>query len=134
MSQTRMTKQRMVILEELRNVTSHPTADEVYNIVRTRLPRISLGTVYRNLDLLAESGEIIKLEAAGTQKRFDGNLSPHQHVRCMHCGAIGDVHTAISLPNIMSATADGFHIAGARIEFDGTCAECSAKEILAHTA
>ena len=61
--QTRMTRQRAVILEELRKTKSHPTADELYSIVRERLPRISLGTVYRNLDFLAETGEILKLEA-----------------------------------------------------------------------
>ena len=56
--QTRMTRQRMVILEELRKVKTHPTADELYAMVRTRMPRISLGTVYRNLDFLTESKEI----------------------------------------------------------------------------
>ena len=60
--QTRMTRQRMVILEELRKVKTHPTADELYAMVRTRMPRISLGTVYRNLDFLTESKEILKLE------------------------------------------------------------------------
>ena len=64
--QTRMTRQRAVILEELRKVKTHPTADELYSIVRERLPRISLGTVYRNLDFLADTGEIRRLEAAGT--------------------------------------------------------------------
>ncbi|MGE5577510.1 MAG: Fur family transcriptional regulator, partial [Syntrophothermus sp.] len=53
-----MTRQRQIILEELKNVTTHPTADEVYEMVRRRLPRISLGTVYRNLELLAEEGII----------------------------------------------------------------------------
>ena len=62
--QTRMTRQRMVILEELRKVKTHPTADELYAMVRTRMPRISLGTVYRNLDFLTESKEILKLESA----------------------------------------------------------------------
>ena len=56
--QTRMTRQRAVILEELRKVKTHPTADELNSIVRERLPRISLGTVYRNLDFLADTGEI----------------------------------------------------------------------------
>ena len=64
--QTRMTRQRMVILEELRKVKTHPTADELYAMVRTRMPRISLGTVYRNLDFLTESKEILKLESAGS--------------------------------------------------------------------
>ncbi|MBZ2170531.1 Fur family transcriptional regulator [Nitratidesulfovibrio sp. SRB-5] len=125
--QTRMTKQRMVILEELRNVHSHPTADEVYGMVRQRLPRISLGTVYRNLDLLAESGDILKLESAGAQKRFDGNVTPHQHVRCTQCGRVGDVMEPVRLPDISGAGAPGFIILSGRIEFEGVCEACASK-------
>ena len=66
----------MVILEELRKVKTHPTADELYAMVRTRMPRISLGTVYRNLDFLTESKEILKLESAGSIRRFDGDTRP----------------------------------------------------------
>lgn len=126
MTQTRMTKQRMVILEELRKVDTHPTADEIYGMVRARMPRISLGTVYRNLDLLAESGEILRLEAAGTQKRFDGNTMHHQHVRCIRCGRVGDVMEPLTVPQAHLATANGFTIVGARIEFEGICDHCAA--------
>ncbi|MDR2745258.1 MAG: transcriptional repressor, partial [Desulfovibrio sp.] len=76
-----MTRQRSVILEELRKVDTHPTADELYTIVRVRLPHISLGTVYRNLEYLVAAGEIARLESAGTSMRFDGDVSGHQHVR-----------------------------------------------------
>lgn len=124
-TKTRMTRQRSVILEELRKVTNHPTADEIYSIVRERLPRISLGTVYRNLDFLAESGEILKLEAAGTTKRFDGNTAWHQHVRCTHCGRIGDVMTPQSPPGFAGIHVHGFIVTGARVEYDGVCAHCS---------
>lgn len=123
-AQTRMTKQRKVILEELRKVTSHPTADEVYDMVRQRLPRISLGTVYRNLDVLAETGEILKLESAGSQKRFDGNPMPHAHVRCLRCGKVGDVMGAEVSVSVEGASAPGFSIASARVEFDGVCDMC----------
>lgn len=123
--QTRMTRQRAVILEELRKVKSHPTADEVYSIVRERLPRISLGTVYRNLDFLADTGEILKLEAAGSTKRFDGDISWHQHVRCIECGRIGDVMTPQAPPGVNGLTVDGFVITGARVEYDGVCDRCS---------
>ncbi len=77
----RLTTQRQVILEELGKVTSHPTANEVYDMVRKRLPRIGLGTVYRNLELMAESGLILKLEVGGTQKRFDATTDLHYHIR-----------------------------------------------------
>ena len=59
----RMTRQRGIILEELRKINTHPSADEIYERVRKHLPRISLGTVYRNLEILSELGEIQKLEA-----------------------------------------------------------------------
>ena len=87
-SNLRMTRQREVILEELRKVNTHPSADEVYEMVRKRLPRISLGTVYRNLEILSESGDIQKLEPGCTLKRFDGNPSEHSHIRCIRCDRI----------------------------------------------
>ena len=124
MSQTRMTKQRAVILEALRSVRTHPTADEIYGLVRKKMPRISLGTVYRNLDLLASSGEIRRLDRAGVQKRFDGDLTPHQHVRCENCGSVGDVFPPLPLPDTSKANLSGFYIKKAEVEFIGLCATC----------
>lgn len=86
--QMRLTTQRQIILEELEKVTSHPTANEVYDMVRKRLPRIGLGTVYRNLELMAETGIILKIEVGGTQKRFDATTHPHYHIRCISCGKV----------------------------------------------
>lgn len=127
--QTRMTRQRAVILEELSKLTSHPTADELYNIVRTRLPRISLGTVYRNLDFLADSGQVLRLEVAGSTKRFDGNIAPHQHVRCVCCGKVADVFPPFPVPGTEGVSVPGFaEITGARIEFDGLCEHCAMLE------
>jgi len=87
----RLTNQRQVLMEELRKVSTHPTADELYDLVRERLPRTGLGTVYRNLELLSECGIITKLETGGKQKRFDGNTSPHYHIRCNTCGRVDDI-------------------------------------------
>lgn len=128
MPQTRMTKQRAIILEALRSVTSHPTADEIYTMVRRKLPRISLGTVYRNLDLLANTGEIIRLDRAGAQKHFDGNTMPHMHVRCKVCGRIGDTDGCVQIPSPGSVSAPGFVIEQTEVEFIGTCAECAKKQ------
>ncbi len=125
MSQVRMTRQRAIILEELRKVKTHPTADEVYSIVREKMPRISLGTVYRNLDFLAETGEILKLESAGSTKRFDADTSWHQHVRCTECGRVGDVMHPQEVPSTQNIQVEGFSITGARIEYDGICAQCA---------
>lgn len=124
----RMTKQRRIILEELRKLKTHPTADELYGIVRERLPRISLGTVYRNLDVLFENGEVLKLEAAGNQKRFDGDVSPHSHVRCIRCGRLGDVMQRTGGVDVEGYTAPGFEITHASIEFYGVCDDCAELE------
>jgi Fur family ferric uptake transcriptional regulator len=111
----------------LRKVTTHPTADEVYALVRKRLPRISLGTVYRNLDLLAEQNVIRKIEFAGNSKRFDGDTRPHQHVRCHKCGRLADIMLpAPPMPDMRRFIPPGFTITAARLEFDGLCDACAA--------
>ena len=121
----RVTRQRTIILEELRKVVTHPTADEIYTMVRRRLPRISLGTVYRNLDLLTEQGVILKIESAGNSKRFDGNTSPHQHARCQKCGRMADLMLPVPLPDTRHIVVPGFTITSARLEFDGLCDVCA---------
>ena len=123
-----MTQQRRVILEELQKLDSHPTADEVYERARRRLPRISLGTVYRNLEILSECGLIQKLELGGTQKRFDGRVENHYHVRCIRCGCIGDVSME-PLTTIENAIrgASNYEIIGSRLEFIGVCPQCKKK-------
>lgn len=127
MTQTRMTRQRALILELLRRTTSHPTADEIYGLVRKKLPRISLGTIYRNLDLLTSFGEILRLERGGSQKRFDGNPEPHQHVRCTVCGRVGDVSVSVAPPPCGKVQAEGFTVLGVEIEFTGLCDQCAAE-------
>ncbi|MDL2210953.1 transcriptional repressor [Desulfovibrio sp. OttesenSCG-928-O18] len=121
---TRNTKQRTVILKKLREVTSHPTADEVYAMTRESLPRISLGTVYRNLELLTRQGDILCLENSGAQKRFDGNPMPHHHVRCSECGKIGDVHAPVQTPGIDGLQVKGFTLTGVSVLFEGVCDSC----------
>ena len=121
----RMTRQRKVILEELRKVKTHPSADEIYEMVRRRLPRISLGTVYRNLEILSESGEIQKLEPGSTLKRFDGNPDTHHHIRCVQCGCIVDVDFDVEIKIQNGYAPHGaFRIIGHRLEFTGICPDC----------
>ncbi len=119
----RLTRQRKVILEALRSVKTHPTADEVYDMVRQELPKISLGTVYRNLEVLSEMGFIQKLEMAGLQKRFDGNPEPHYHIRCLNCGCVRDVDVEMNL-DMMEKNMSGFLVHGYRLEFFGICPDC----------
>jgi len=122
----RLTTQRQIILEELGKVTSHPTANEVYDMVRKRLPRIGLGTIYRNLELMAESGIILKLEVGGTQKRFDATVENHYHIRCSSCGRVDDVDIEVQEKiNQIAAGSCDYEILGHHIEFSGICKNCS---------
>lgn len=127
-TQTRQTRQRAVILEELQRSRQHPTAEEVYASVRERLPRISLGTVYRNLDFLAERGIIRRLGSNGGSRRFDGDMTPHQHVLCLRCGKVGDIFTDPAPPDLDCLSARGFaRITGAQTVYEGICESCSQK-------
>jgi len=125
----RMTQQRRVILEELRRENIHPTADQLYETVRKRLPHVSLGTIYRNLELLTAIGEIQTLEIAGSQKRYDGVAQQHYHVRCVYCGRIDDAPIAPlnRLEDKLYGTTV-YTIMGHRLEFLGLCPECSQNE------
>ena len=123
----RKTNQRKVILEELCKVYSHPTASEVYEMVRKKLPRVSLGTVYRNLELLSNCGTIQKLDFGEPHKRFDGNPTPHYHINCVQCGKVEDVH--IPLKKGLEDEAEsqtGYRISGHHVSYNGLCPECQA--------
>ncbi len=128
-SKLRMTKQRQLILEELSKVTSHPTADDMYQVLRKKMPRISLGTVYRNLEILYENGIIQKLDVGGTQKRFDANIIPHYHIRCTICGRVADIHIEphMELETEAKKVTD-FDIIQHRVEFLGICPQCKKRQ------
>ena len=97
-------------------------------MARRRLPKISLGTVYRNLELLDRAGIIRKLDLGGAETRFDGDPHHHYHVRCICCGRVDDVH---GLPESVlreePEQAQGYQILGHRLEFVGVCPNCSTK-------
>lgn len=127
----RLTRQRLVILEEIRKARRHPTADEVFAQVRRRLPRISLGTVYRTLDLLSERGLIRRLEFGGPQRRFEANLEEHYHVRCLSCGRLEDVDPATLQLGRLPSRLHGYVVTGLRLELVGLCQACQAREAAA---
>lgn len=126
----RMTRQRRLILEVVLAMKRHPSAEEIYEEVRQKLPRISLGTVYRNLEVLSELGEIQKLELGGTQKRFDYRTDKHYHIRCIHCDRIDDAPIQV-LNNIEENLTDAtsYTVMGHSVEFLGLCPECMAAAI-----
>lgn len=125
----RLSRQRETILAELCKVKTHPTADEVYDMVRKIMPRISLGTVYRNLDFLSSRGVVLRLGGAGTQKRFDGNPMPHPHLRCSACGRVDDVEFTLDLPELPAEQRMGYENLRCDVEFVGICPICAGKQM-----
>ncbi|MDW7652326.1 MAG: transcriptional repressor [Bacillota bacterium] len=122
----RMTKQRQIILEVLRSTRSHPTADWIYEQVRQSVPRISLGTVYRNLRVLKDMGDIQELNYGSTYSRFDANSQPHYHFVCQGCGTVMDIDMPV-LTEYDRQVADAVkgHVDFHRMEFYGTCPDCT---------
>lgn len=122
----RMTESRKAILSVLRATRGHPTADEIHRLVREELPRISLGTVYRNLDRLEKEGLIRTLVAAGQQRRYDGVLREHHHIRCERCGRVDDIELK-DAAEVEELVVDGrgYELRGYTLCFVGLCSECA---------
>ena len=126
-----MTRQKSVILEELQKLKTHPTASEVYERVRKEIPNISLGTVYRNLELLTQANHIQKIELTGKKSRFDGNLEKHFHFRCLVCERVYDIYpdkdSNLIDEEFMKAIRGkiDFDILDYKLEFRGYCKECN---------
>jgi Fur family ferric uptake transcriptional regulator len=121
----RRTRQREVVLALVRSTMDHPSADWVYRHARRRLPRISLGTVYRNLKRLVADGLIHEIHAGGQGTRFDGNTGDHHHVRCVGCGRVNDLPLSVDTSREEAAArALNFRILGHQVEIQGICAQC----------
>ena len=122
---TRKTKQKDAILRVLRNTDIHPTANWIYKQVKQEIPHISLGTVYRDLKLLKQRGDIAELDYSGSLTRFDGNTSQHYHFHCQQCDRIIDITEAVdSEIDKRLATKTGFDVFCHRLEFYGLCRDC----------
>jgi len=123
----RQTRQRQAVLEALCRHGAHPTAGQVYQAVRRQLPRISLGTVYRNLELFVGQGLAVKIQAEGAEARFDGNRRPHGHVRCIRCGRVQDVpKSQLPLRPGEVRRVAGFRILEVHLDLRGLCPSCAA--------
>ncbi len=122
----RYSKQRQAILDVLNKKDYHPTVDDIFSIVRKRLPKISLATVYRNIEQLCRMGKIRKLDTGTEPGRYDGNLEKHSHIKCTRCGVVRDVWLEEKLKDFVDfgEAIPGFHSIGYRIEFFGTCKRC----------
>ncbi len=118
-------KQREAIIEALCSTTIHPTADWIYDEVRKKIPNISLGTIYRNLNLLSSENDIVKIGVIGEQCRYDGNIKPHNHFVCKRCNKVMDID--FEYDNSISEEADKLFdgdIEYHSLLFFGTCKDC----------
>ncbi|MDY2937888.1 MAG: transcriptional repressor [Fusicatenibacter sp.] len=108
----------------------HPTADMVYTDVRKEFPNISLGTVYRNLSLLSELGEIKRLATGDGPDRFDGITSPHNHFICRQCHSVEDLpmEDISEIKEKAGQNFDGF-IEDYSVNFYGVCSNCRKKTL-----
>jgi len=124
----RETKQREAVLNVLRQARSHPAADWIYDEVRKVIPNISKGTVYRNLKILQEIGEISELNLSGTVSRYEGRPENHYHFRCENCGQVFDLDEPVNhgLDEKM-AERTGFSVSYHQTEFRGLCQDCQEK-------
>jgi Fur family transcriptional regulator, ferric uptake regulator len=122
----RMTKQRRLVREELSKMFSHPTADELHQRIRQRLSRISMATVYRNLEILCEEGLAKKMDTSG-QRRFDGNTTNHYHIRCCECGRVEDVDfEPMATLEAAIQKRSKYKVLSHGVEFLGVCPGCLA--------
>ncbi len=120
----RLTKQRSLILEELQKAENHPTADQIYRSVRKRLPRISLGTIYRNLEALLQQGIISKIIIEDYPSRFEFKKEEHLHIRCVSCDRIDDLPYKPDFPLDKAQLMSDYEVIGYNQEFIGKCPRC----------
>lgn len=124
----RNTIQRSMVLDAVNKLKSHATAEEVYQTVAEEHPNISKGTVYRNLNQLAEMGEIRKIEVPGSADRFDHICHDHYHARCLKCGKVFDVEMDYMQDlEKQIKDANGFQFSGHDLMFKGVCPNCQKK-------
>lgn len=121
----RNTIQRDLILQTVRELKDHAAADEIFTVLSKMHPSIGRGTVYRNLNILAEQGEIRKIIIPGEPERFDHNCSEHYHVKCVKCGKVFDVKLK-KLPCVTENTEanEDIKIIDYDISFRGICKAC----------
>lgn len=129
MKKQRNTKQRQEVLKAVLASKEHPTADEIYLVLRERNPKISRGTVYRNLNVLSDNGEIQQIKVPNAD-RFDWKREKHYHVLCTLCGELTDA----SIPyqhelDKTIAKETGYAIGQHQLIFEGTCPACQKKQL-----
>ena len=122
-----MTRQRQLIYNIIAAAPEHRTAEEIYDLARAEMPSLARGTVYRNLGLLVQDGEIRKLEMAGAPARYDRERSPHPHLVCQVCGRVEDLPAPDGLMEGFAATR-GVSLTGYDLKLYHVCPACRGRE------
>lgn len=123
-------KQRDLVLRILRSTRCHPTAEWIYDKARVEIPNISLGTVYRNLNILAEEGKIQRFSFEGASTQYDADLRDHYHIRCVCCLKIEDVpHNCHRVKYEEIEKLTGYRIHSLQLTFYGLCPKCQRGEV-----
>lgn len=125
MKGTRYSRQRELIYQALVSTDQHPTAEMLYHWLKPENPNLSLGTVYRNLNLLADAGTITRM--AFLVERYDANTEPHPHFRCRCCGKVYDLEGVVydKAVDVRVAATSGHDVEGHELIFSGKCANCT---------
>ena len=120
----RLTAQRRIVLDELRKFKTHPRADEVYDKVRVKMPKMSIATVYRNLNVLVDLGLVNEVKDKNST-RFDSILEQHYHFNCEKCNRIIDIDIPVNKAlNKEVEKETGYAVRNHMIEFSGLCDSC----------
>lgn len=121
----RYSKQRQEILNIVMNSYDHPTAMMIYKRMKNIIPNISLGTVYRNLNILSQKGLIKKISMKDGNDRFDKTVINHNHMYCKYCGKVIDIKAKLNSKQIKKIENEtGFKITNCNFNIDGICFEC----------
>ena len=119
-----MSRQKEAIYKIVASTMEHPTADWIYQKVRARMPHISLGTVYRNLNSLCQEGRLLEISTQKGPSRYDANVSRHAHLRCVQCDRLEDVWEKNFDTQYSRRTIHGFRVLDYRLEMLGLCPDC----------
>jgi len=127
-------RKRDAILQCICGTTTHPSAEWVYAQLKSDIPDLSLGTVYRNIGMFREEGKICSVGVVNGLERYDGNTVPHVHFICESCGAVLDVD-AIEVPLTLRKAAEsatGGRVSGCSLSFSGLCRNCESSDSSLH--
>jgi Fe2+ or Zn2+ uptake regulation protein len=126
----KVTAQRQCIFRALQGNVTHPSAEAVYEAVRSEMETISLKTVYQTLNELTELGELATLDLGTGAVRFDPNVEDqHHHLVCRRCGKVRDLHVSFEGLEVPSSEAQGYDVSSAEVVFRGLCDECRKADV-----